>query len=111
MPQVKEKQNIRTKNKKSERDKSLLWSALAPLLVDSRRLRALFSEVKESEKYAFVVVQHFAPSHKSRLVELIAHTAQIKVEEIANNTKIKSEQRFIFALPIKTSSPKTIIWS
>lgn len=58
-------------------------------------LRALFSQVEESDKYAFVVVQHLAPSHKSRLVELIAHTAKVKVEEIANNTQIKGNKIYI----------------
>src|SRR3954470_3447534 len=46
-------------------------------------LRALFGSVKITPRnMAFVVVQHLAPLHRSRLVELIASTTRLSVEEV-----------------------------
>src|SRR5689334_2275682 len=46
-------------------------------------LRALFGSVKIAPRnMAFVVVQHLAPLHRSRLVELIASTTRLAVEEV-----------------------------
>src|ERR671936_309739 len=46
-------------------------------------LRALFGAMKIAPRnMAFVVVQHLAPLHRSRLVELIASTTRLRVEEV-----------------------------
>ena len=46
-------------------------------------LRALFGSVKIAPRnMAFVVVQHLAPLHRSRLVELIASTTRLAVKEV-----------------------------
>jgi two-component system, chemotaxis family, CheB/CheR fusion protein len=46
-------------------------------------LRALFGSLKSTPRnMAFVVVQHLAPLHRSRLVELIASTTKLPVEEV-----------------------------
>ena len=46
-------------------------------------LRALFGALKIAPRnMAFVVVQHLAPLHRSRLVELIASTTRLRVEEV-----------------------------
>src|SRR5687767_746995 len=46
-------------------------------------LRALFGSLKSTPRnMAFVVVQHLAPLHRSRLVELIASTTRLPVEEV-----------------------------
>src|ERR671925_565812 len=46
-------------------------------------LRALFGAMKATPRnMAFVVVQHLAPLHRSRLVELIASTTRLSVEEV-----------------------------
>jgi two-component system CheB/CheR fusion protein len=46
-------------------------------------LRALFGSLKTTPRnMAFVVVQHLAPLHRSRLVELIASTTKLPVEEV-----------------------------
>src|ERR1041385_2546264 len=48
-------------------------------------LRALFGSVKVAPRnMAFVVVQHLAPLHRSRLVELIASTTRLSVEEVCD---------------------------
>jgi two-component system CheB/CheR fusion protein len=45
-------------------------------------LRALFAGVKNAENMSFIVVQHLAPQHRSRLVEIIAQGTPIPVKEI-----------------------------
>jgi two-component system CheB/CheR fusion protein len=46
-------------------------------------LRALFGSMKAAPRgMAFVVVQHLAPLHRSRLVELIASTTKLPVVEV-----------------------------
>jgi len=51
-------------------------------------LRALFAALKIAPRnMAFVVVQHLAPLHRSRLVELIASTTRLDVEEVRDGMK------------------------
>jgi two-component system CheB/CheR fusion protein len=45
-------------------------------------LRSLFGALKQGSTMAFVVVQHLAPTHRSRLVELIAHSTPLRVKEV-----------------------------
>ncbi|MFL5812420.1 MAG: chemotaxis protein CheB [Bdellovibrionia bacterium] len=45
-------------------------------------LRALFAGVKNAENMSFIVVQHLAPQHRSRLVEIIAQGTPIPVKEV-----------------------------
>lgn len=45
-------------------------------------LRALFAGLSNIQRLSFVVVQHLAPQHRSRLVELIAHETQLPVTEV-----------------------------
>ena len=48
-------------------------------------LRALFAALKTPPRnMSFVVVQHLAPLHRSRLVELIASTTRLAVQEVEN---------------------------
>ena len=51
-------------------------------------LRALFGSLKAAPRnMAFVVVQHLAPLHRSRLVELIASTTRLSVEEVRDGMR------------------------
>ena len=53
-------------------------------------LRALFGALKVPPRnLAFVVVQHLAPLHRSRLVELIASTTKLAVEEVSDGMRPK----------------------
>jgi two-component system CheB/CheR fusion protein len=45
-------------------------------------LRALFGAIKSTNGMSFVVVQHLAPTHRSRLVELIAQSTTIPVRQL-----------------------------
>lgn len=47
-------------------------------------LRALFGGLRQVRRLSFVVVQHLAPLHRSRLVELIAHETTLDVREIVD---------------------------
>lgn len=49
-------------------------------------LRTLFARLGKVESLALVVVQHLAPQHRSRLVELIAHETPLEVTEASNGT-------------------------
>jgi two-component system CheB/CheR fusion protein len=51
-------------------------------------LRALFGSLKVTPRnMAFVVVQHLAPLHRSRLVELIASATKLRVEEVRDGRR------------------------
>jgi two-component system, chemotaxis family, CheB/CheR fusion protein len=47
-------------------------------------LRVLFGALASPLNMSFVVVQHLAPAHRSRLVELIGHATRIPVKEAEN---------------------------
>jgi len=52
-------------------------------------LRALFSELKPIRHLAFVIVQHLAPQHRSRMVELIGHATPLKVKELEDGERLQ----------------------
>lgn len=45
-------------------------------------LRSFFGAIKEPIHMSYIVVQHLAPAHRSRLVELIAHSTTVQVREV-----------------------------
>lgn len=45
-------------------------------------LRTLFSSMGSASRMALVVVQHLAPQHRSRLVEILAHSTSLPVKEV-----------------------------
>lgn len=60
-------------------------------------LRALFAAIDDSNDMAFVVAQHLAPQHKSRLVELIGICTKLKVEEARDGLVPKTG--FVYVTP------------
>lgn len=52
-------------------------------------LRALFGSIKDPNDMSFIVVQHLAPQHRSRLVELISHSTNIPVKEAEEGAPIE----------------------
>lgn len=50
-------------------------------------LRTLFGCLKDEVQMTFVVVQHLAPSHKSRLVEILAQSTHLKVKEVEDGER------------------------
>lgn len=60
-------------------------------------LRALFGSLHDDVPMAFVVVQHLAPSHKSRLVEILAQSTDLKVKEVEDGER--PENKIIYITP------------
>lgn len=60
-------------------------------------LRALFGSLHDDVPMAFIVVQHLAPSHKSRLVEILAQSTDLKVKEVEDGEK--PENKVIYITP------------
>lgn len=58
-------------------------------------LRSLFSALKRAENISLVVVQHLAPQHRSRLVELIGHATRLPVKELRDGTSFESRTIYI----------------
>lgn len=58
-------------------------------------LRALFSELKPVRHLAFVIVQHLAPQHRSRMVELIGHATTLKVKELEDGERLHSGMIYV----------------
>ncbi|MGE3683206.1 MAG: chemotaxis protein CheB [Bdellovibrionales bacterium] len=58
-------------------------------------LRALFGALKRAEHMALVVVQHLAPQHRSRLVELIANSTPFPVKEIHDGDDVEARTLYI----------------
>lgn len=52
-------------------------------------LRSLFGALQPTGNLSFVVVQHLSPVHRSRLVELIGHSTNLQVKEVASGTQPK----------------------
>jgi two-component system CheB/CheR fusion protein len=78
----------RSKKKPSTRNSPLRVKRLRSLVVVGssagglEALRTLFSSLGKVESLGFVVVQHLAPQHRSRMVELISHATSLKVREL-----------------------------
>jgi two-component system CheB/CheR fusion protein len=53
-------------------------------------LRALFAGLKQARYMAFVVVQHLAPQHRSRMVELIGHATSLTVKEAVDSEPLRA---------------------
>lgn len=60
-------------------------------------LRALFGTLRDEVPMTFVVVQHLAPSHKSRLVEILAQSTNLKVKEVEDGER--PENKVIYITP------------
>ncbi|MCW8193573.1 PAS domain-containing protein [Proteobacteria bacterium 005FR1] len=60
-------------------------------------LRSLFGSIEKTAGMSFVVVQHLAPSHKSRLTEILAHSTALKVREA--KTGDRPEPNVIYVTP------------
>lgn len=60
-------------------------------------LRSLFSALEGKPPMAFVVVQHLAPQHKSRLVEILAQSTPLRVKEVEDG--IIPEVQTIYITP------------
>src|SRR6185369_2851263 len=58
-------------------------------------LRSLFSGLKQARHLAFVVVQHLAPQHRSRMVELIAHSTGLEVKEAMDGESLRAGIVFV----------------
>ena len=52
-------------------------------------LRALFAGIREARHLTFVVVQHLAPQHRSRMVELIGHSTSLPVRDAVSGEKLQ----------------------
>lgn len=53
-------------------------------------IRALFGALRVVPSMTFVVVQHLAPLHRSRLVELIGHATTLPVREVQDGVQLES---------------------
>ncbi len=60
-------------------------------------LRSLFSSMKDDLPMAFIVAQHLAPSHKSRLVEILAQSTSLKVKEVEDGER--PETKIVYITP------------
>ena len=60
-------------------------------------LRALFGALEEEVPMTFVVVQHLAPSHKSRLVEILAQSTSLRVQEVEEG--LRPENKVVYITP------------
>lgn len=58
-------------------------------------LRSLFGALDGKPPMAFVVVQHLAPQHKSRLVEILAQSTQLQVKEVEDGVRPEAETIYI----------------
>jgi two-component system CheB/CheR fusion protein len=58
-------------------------------------LRTLFGCLGQNVPMAFVVVQHLAPSHKSRLVEILAQSTHLKVKEVEDGERPETSVIYI----------------
>ncbi|WP_437671124.1 chemotaxis protein CheB [Sorangium sp. So ce131] len=46
-------------------------------------LRVLIGGLKSADRMSLIIVQHLAPQHRSRLVEIISHATSLNVKEVA----------------------------
>lgn len=60
-------------------------------------LRGLFGALQDDVPMTFIVAQHLAPSHKSRLVEILAQSTRLKVQEV--NDGQRPEKNVIYVTP------------
>lgn len=52
-------------------------------------LRSLFGALQPTKRLSFLVVQHLAPLHRSRMVELVGHATTLRVQEVRNGIEPK----------------------
>jgi two-component system CheB/CheR fusion protein len=60
-------------------------------------LRSLFGSLQPTKNLSFVVVQHLSPTHRSRLVEIIGNSTNLKVKEAA--TGIVPKAGYVYITP------------
>lgn len=60
-------------------------------------LRGLFGALQDDVPMTFIVVQHLAPSHKSRLVEILAQSTNLKVQEVEDG--LQPQNKVIYITP------------
>lgn len=60
-------------------------------------LRALFGALQDDVPMTFIVVQHLAPSHKSRLVEILAQSTSLSVQEVEDG--LQPQKQVIYITP------------
>jgi two-component system CheB/CheR fusion protein len=60
-------------------------------------LRSFFSTVPEDPEMAFVVVQHLAPDHTSRLIEILRDATSLPVESADENVEVETNHVYVIA--------------
>ncbi|MBZ9730966.1 PAS domain-containing protein [Salegentibacter sp. JZCK2] len=60
-------------------------------------LKAFFEGIDETDKNAYVVIQHLSPDHKSMMAELLKKNTNLPIREIKDRTTIK--QGHIYLIP------------
>src|SRR5690349_17856864 len=58
-------------------------------------LRALLSSMRRAKHMALVIVQHLAPQYRSRLVELLSHSAALRVKEIQSGERLEAGTAYV----------------
>ena len=58
-------------------------------------LQALFSTLKPTPDMCWVVAQHLAPQHRSRMVEILANSSQMPISELHDGAALVPGQIFI----------------
>ncbi|MGK3960168.1 chemotaxis protein CheB [Sorangium sp. So ce118] len=51
-------------------------------------LRVLIGGLKSADRMSLVIVQHLAPQHRSRLVEIISHSTSLSVKEVTEGEEL-----------------------
>jgi two-component system CheB/CheR fusion protein len=54
-----------------------------------------FTAMPDNPGMAFVLIQHLDPTHKSMLVDLLAHHTKMNVEEVKENTLVKPNNLYV----------------
>ncbi|MBZ9630485.1 PAS domain-containing protein [Salegentibacter sp. LM13S] len=60
-------------------------------------LKAFFESIDETDKNAYVVIQHLSPDYKSMMAELLKKSTNLPIREIKN--KMKMKQGHIYLIP------------
>ena len=60
-------------------------------------LKAFFDSIPETDKNAYVVIQHLSPDHKSMMGELLKKNTNLPIRAVNNRMKIK--QGYIYLIP------------
>lgn len=60
-------------------------------------LKAFFKDIPETDKNAYVVIQHLSPDYKSMMGELLKKSTNLPIREIKNKMKLK--QGHIYLIP------------